>query len=235
MSETYLDKNAAYWQKGYDAPHVENFVFRTYGRILKPEFGLSGERHERVLDFGCGQGANLTFFHARGFDVYGVDISDTDIARCRGTMPEISDHFQIIAPEPQADQVFCGGDFDLVMAVQSLYYLSDKDLDTCLESLYQQMKPGALIFATMMGTRCYYYQHSRPAQDGLREVVFPPEHRLQVSDYFVRFTESPDDLQRIFHRFEKRHIGYYDTWLREDEGSEFHYIYIGQKPLQEPS
>lgn len=232
MSETYLEHNAHYWQKGYDAPNVESFVFRTYGRILKPDFGLSGAAHEKVLDFGCGAGANLAFFKRQGFDVYGVDISATDIARCRQLMPDSAEQFQIIDPQPTLVQDFPGAPYDLVIAIQSLYYLSDRDLDTCLSNLYRQMKPGALIYASMMGTRSYYYQHSKPARDGLRELTFPPEHRLQVSDYYLKFVADEAELQQLFSRFEKVQIGYYDACYREDEGSEFHYTFLGRKPLE---
>ena len=34
---TYLTENYKYWQKGYDAPNVESFIFRFYGFYLKRE------------------------------------------------------------------------------------------------------------------------------------------------------------------------------------------------------
>jgi hypothetical protein len=45
----------------YDSPNVESFIFRFYGRILKYEYGITGEKKEKILDFGCGSGANLNF------------------------------------------------------------------------------------------------------------------------------------------------------------------------------
>lgn len=231
----YLDKNLTYWQKGYEAPHVESFIFRTYGRILKPDFGISGENQEKVLDFGCGEGANLTFFKSKGFQVYGVDISQTDIERCKQKMPDDAENFKVITSKPDIFQKFPGAPYDLVIAIQSLYYLSQTDLDICLENLYLQMKPGAIIYASMMGTRSHYFQHALPTENGLYEVRFPENHRLQVKDYYMQFVESEIQLQTIFKRFKRVHIGYYDACLREDEGSEFHFTFLGQKPeVEEP-
>ena len=235
--KSYLQSNLDYWAKGYAAQNVESQVFRVYGRILKPDFGLSGQKSERVLDFGCGEGATLRFLKQQGFSVFGVDISvdkvlaflqrsEADIARCAASMPDVAPNFQVIEPQPRADDVFFGGNFDLVTAIQALYYYSDEDMETRLQSLHAQMRPGAVIYATMMGTKMWYYQHSTEAGDGLRNVSFETE-RLKVKDYFVNFTRDEEDLKRKFHLFRPVHMGYYDAHYRADEGSDFHYTFVG--------
>ena len=90
------------------------------------------------------------------------------------------------------------------------------------------MKHGSIIYASMMGTKMWYYDHSVEWKDGLRKVDFSTK-RLQVKDYFVNFTKSEDDLLQKFNMFKKIHLGYYDAKYREDEGSDFHYTFIGQK------
>lgn len=225
--EKYLQGNDAYWQQGYEGENVESFVFRVYGRVLKHELGLSGENGERMLDFGCGDGAALSFFSRKGFDVYGVDISHSAIEGCRKRMPHIADHFKVINPKPNPDDRIFHGGYDLVTAIQSLYYYSPEDLEVRLLSLKNQMKPGGIIYATMMGTKCWYYKHSQPCDNGMRVVDFKTS-RLECHDYYVTFTESEEDLIHMFSMFKKLHVGYYDACYREDEGSDFHWIFIGQ-------
>jgi len=229
MTDEYLDKNRKYWDKEYVAGNVESHIFRPYGRIFKYEFGLDGSKNEKLLDFGCGEGAGCSFFSSKGFDVYGVDISECSINRCKGKMPDIADHFMIIDPKPKGDEIFYGGEYDIITAVQSLYYLSETDLEACLKSMYGQMKPGAILYATMMGTDCYYYNYSTEYKDGLRKVEFS-RPRLEVKDYYVNFTCSSDDLINKFKLFKKCHVGYYSAQYREDEGAGFHWIFVGQKP-----
>ena len=225
----YLQSNYSYWQQGYEAENVESFVFRVYGRVFKAQFGIDGSKGEKLLDFGCGSGAALKFFQKKGFDVFGVDISEVDIQRCKDRMPEISDHFAVINPRPKAEDVFFGGGYDVVIAIQSLYYFSDSDLKIRLDSIYNQMKKGGLIYATMMGTGCdWFFENSVKYRDGLRKVDFSTT-RLNVRDYFVNFTENKEDLLNKFKMFRKAHIGYYDSKYREDEGSDFHYTFIGIK------
>ena len=67
--EKYLAGNNEYWQKPYTADNVESFVFRVYGRILKYELGITGEKGEKLLDFGCGEGANLSYFNRLDFKI----------------------------------------------------------------------------------------------------------------------------------------------------------------------
>ena len=214
--DEYLKGKLKYWQKGYEAENVESFVFRPYGRIFKFEFGFDGSRHEKLLDFGCGEGAALKFFKSKGFDAYGVDISKTSIQRCKEKMPDIAEHFQIINPKPKSNQIFFKGNFDIITAVQSLYYLSNKDLENALMSLWNNMKPGAIIYATMMGIKHYTYKYSKKYKDGLRKIDFSLP-RITVKNYFVNFTTSEKDLIKKFHRFRKCHVGYYDDKYREDE------------------
>ena len=225
--EEYLRGNLAYWQRGYDAENVESFVFRVYGRILKTEFGLSGDRHEKLLDFGCGEGAALSFFDRKGFDVYGVDISAVDIEKCKKKMPHIADHFSVINPAPRADDRYYGGGYDLVIAIESLFYLSDSDLEKRLLSLKNQMKPGAVFFATMLGSKTWYYNHSSEYGDGLRKID-TGSGRVPCKDLFIHFTDSEEALLKQFHLFEKKHVGYFDCCYIESEGPEFHWIFIGQ-------
>jgi cyclopropane fatty-acyl-phospholipid synthase-like methyltransferase len=92
--ESYLGDNKEYWEKGYEAPNVDHHTFRFFGRILKPEFGLP-EHNEKLLDFGCGQGAAVNFFHMNGFDAYGVDISEKDISIARSRFSHIKNKFTI--------------------------------------------------------------------------------------------------------------------------------------------
>lgn len=198
---------------------------------MKPQFGITGEKKEKLLDFGCGEGTNLEFFHKKGFDVYGVDISELSIQKCKEKMPEIADHFMVIPSEPKKDDVFFGGDFDVVIGIQSFYYYNDEDMQTRFESIYNMMKDNAIIYATMIGTKCsQYYDNSTECDDGINLVKFN-NTRLDVDEYYVNFTEDENDLINKFKLFKKEHVGFYDSKYREDEGTDFHYIFIGKKEI----
>ena len=233
----YLKANSEYWNQGvYDNPNVESYVFRTYGRVINYEFGLDGSGGENLLDFGCGSGGNAIFFDSKGFNVFGVDQSDVDIERCRTRLPHKADQFLAVAPESRAnDQWFGETKFRLIVSFQTLYYLDDFDLDNRLTSLYNMLEEGGIFIATMMHISSWYYDMSERHKDGLRLVKLKrsqDEGRdgLNVNDHFINFTRDEDDLKDKFKIFDPVHSsGYYDGVYRDDQGSEKHLVYIGQK------
>lgn len=223
----YLAQNQTYYHKefgrGYGHQYPESHVIKIYNRILAPELGISGARSERMLDFGCSTGANATYFASKGFDVYGVDISSIAIDKCRQSLPDIKDHFQVISPSPQEDDSFFNCRFDVIFSNQVLYLLSEDDFHMRLGTLSRHLKPAGVLIATMMGTKHYFHARSTPASDGLRRVALSDEPEDQ---FFLRFTESEDHLREQFALFEPLHVGYYDINLCRDSG--FHYVFIGR-------
>jgi SAM-dependent methyltransferase len=225
MSE-YLERNATYWSNTYDAPNVESFIFRFYGRILKFDYGIDGSNHERILDFGCGQGAALKFFDRLGFNCFGVDIAGNDIAAARQSMPHIADQFGTIEPKPDENNLFFGGDFDVVISIQTLDFLSDSDFAQVIKCLWRNMKPGGKIYASMNGWTMYYRDHGTYVGDGLWHVKFKTS-RVDY-DLFLNFVKNKEDMKNKFSLFKPVYLDYYDSSFRE-EGSEFRYTFFGIK------
>ncbi len=221
--------NKEYWEKGYVAPNVESFVFRFYGRVLKPDFNLGG-RYERLLDFGCGQGATVNFFAQQGFNARGVDISQTDISVARIRYPQLASHFTVCDPDPSNNDFYgFPEDVAVVTAIQSLYYFSDTDFDICMERIYRSMRKGGIFYATMMGIgQKQFYDNSKEYKDGLRRVNFKTD-RYEVKDYFVSFTNDRAHLLDRFSMFKPVHVGFYAQRFREDEEEGFHYTFCGIK------
>ena len=236
MSE-YLNANCEYWSQAvYDTPNTESYVFRIYGRIIKHQFGYEGINREKLLDFGCGAGGNTKFFANKGFDVYGVDQSKIDIERCKERIPEKKNQIKLISPiSKENDDWFNGVKFKIITSWQTLYYLSNSDLEKRLKSLYEMLETGGIFIATMMASSCWYYDMSTPYKDGMRFVKFYREQDigrpgLTFNNHYINFTDNEKDLIKKFNLFKPIHTkGYYDGIYRDDQGSEKHLVFVGQK------
>lgn len=217
-----------YWSKGYEADNVESQVFRVYGRIFK-ELGFDGSKGEKLLDFGCGEGGNLRFYNSKGFNVHGVDISEVDIDKCKAKMPSIADQFKVVDPDPLKTKDYFGGNFDVIVSIQTVHYFTDTILEKLLMSFYNQMNKGAIIYTTMMSDKClWHYNNSVYKGDGLYRVDFKND-RIQVDNYYENFTESKEDLKQKFHMFKPLHTGFYSFQYRDDELDEHFYTFVGKK------
>ncbi|MGQ0559087.1 MAG: class I SAM-dependent methyltransferase [Sphingosinicella sp.] len=222
----YLDTNAEYWDGQYYAPNVESFIFRFYGRILRFDYGIDGSNHEKILDFGCGQGGALHYFDKLGFDCFGVDIARNDIAVARQLMPHRADQLKVVDPTPVPGQTYFDDQMDVVISIQTLDFLSNTDFQTVIRNLYDNMKPGGKIYASMNGWDMYYRQNAKYADDGLWHVKFN-NGRVDY-DLFLNFVKDKDELREKFSLFKPVYIDHYDSSFRE-EGSEFRYTFFGIK------
>ena len=235
----YLAENASYWNQGtYDAPNVESHIFRLPGIHFR-KYGIPCSHETKILDFGCGQGAAVIFFMNKGYDAYGVDLSEKDIIIARNKVLQFKDHFQIIAARPSEHDNLFKLKFDFIMASQSLYYYSETDLQIRLKSLYNMLKPGGYVYFTMLSRKSSYFQYAEKAQDGLYKVdILNKNYKERQKNVFgkgehtihyILFTRDKRELKKRFHLFKPLEICYYDFMNLEEEGSGYHYTFFGRK------
>ena len=225
----YLETNSHYWNDiipEYSAPNVESFIFRFYGRILKFDYGIDGTAGENVLDFGCGQGGALSFFNKLGFNCFGVDIAKNDVAYAKNIMPGVADQLMVIDPKPVPGECYFDEKMDIVISIQTLDFLTNSDFQTVIKNLYDNMKPGAKIFASMNGWDMYYRNHAQYVEDGLWHVEF--DNGRVSYDIYLNFIKDKAEMVEKFNLFKPVYVDYYDSSFRE-EGSEFRYTFFGVK------
>ncbi len=227
--DNYISDNKGYWSQSYSAPNVDRPVFRFFGAILAPDFNIIGRQNEHLLDFGCGQGAAVNYFNSLGFNSFGVDFSPSDIQVAKHRYPHIAHRFLEIDGIPKADDCFFNGEFDVIIANQSLYYFSDTHLELRIRSLYDSLKEGGVFYATMMGIQSEkFFMNSTEKKDGLSKIKIV-NNREKIENYWINFTHDEDHLINKFSLFKPRHVGYYIDNIRPDEGPVHHYTFVGVK------
>src|SRR5579859_6216102 len=102
----------------YAATNVEGVPDDRLNRFAEIVTGGAPTSQFRILDAGCGAGQDSPWFHARGFQVVGVDLSAGMLAEARKRAPEVA--FQQ-ADLRQLD--FSNGSFDGIWSCASLLHL----------------------------------------------------------------------------------------------------------------
>ena len=124
--------------------------------MLDRRFNLKNKKSKiKVLDFGCGEGSNLNFFlKSYKWEPYGVDISEHSLHVARAKMKLYSDNFKLLENNKLLDiKDFPNVKFDLIIAIQSLYYLNKIDLNKTLIAMKKLLKPNGVVFFTMISKK----------------------------------------------------------------------------------
>jgi len=220
---TTTDAYETKYKTGYGHEYPDGHIVRIHRHVLMHELGLRGGR---ILDYGCGTGVYLDYFAKNGFEPHGCDISEEAIAHCKARLPKYAGNIHTIPSVPNLGELFTPG-FDFVFSNQTLYYLNDSDLSKVLKQLFDILRPGGVIYASMMSTNSYYAKHVEGTVDGLSKVVL--RGRLEETTYIGFRTR--EQVQALFtsHGFTKVQLGHYGYMIREDEGAREHHFFVGKK------
>jgi SAM-dependent methyltransferase len=235
MENNYKKINKKFWDKVYYSPNVESFVFRLKPRLL--DLYIKQKKKLKVLDYGCGEGANIQYLIKEfGYDGYGVDIAKQSIKVCHKKMNK--NKFKVIDFEVNQNDNFFKKKFDLIISIQTLYYLNDEDLKNRLVTFNKMLKPGGYVFFTMMSTKSKFYKYfsnKRKRNDGLYKVDvssdknFKKRNKQSIYYNYINFTKNEKDLKNKLRLFKPLNIGYYEQSLISTKEGGHHYTFFGKK------
>jgi len=236
-NDSFLEANRANYVDLYKNDKL--FVRYPMDQVIRfHAYHLQYEMPEgRVLDYGCGSGNNSALFIQKGYDVYGTDVVPESLVQIEanlemyGLSPEHLQKFQIISPEANV-LPFEDSFFDLVVSNQVLYYLATEKRirDRCKE-LARCLRPGGLVYFTMIGARNYYFTHHTTRihnKETCEVVIEDPSHRLHGLKELIYVVRDEEHLKDLFSEFECVDVGYFDMSSFDVKGN-FHWIFVGRK------
>jgi SAM-dependent methyltransferase len=94
----------------------------------------------KVLEIGCGAGANIPFFLAQRFKYYGIDGSQTIVNKLKRRFPRIKGN---LISGDFTRQIPFDEEFDLVVDRSSLTHDTTEGIKHCLDLVHEKMKDNA--------------------------------------------------------------------------------------------
>jgi ubiquinone/menaquinone biosynthesis C-methylase UbiE len=191
------------WARFYDDPkprtlNAQNLVSRM--RFALEMFSASVPVGTKVLDVGCGAGQVVGELMRRGYEAWGVDISEAMVDYARGHYHP--DRFRVADIEhlPFPDAMF-----DAVMCLGVLEYLNQDE--AALREMWRVLKPGGHAVITTPSMTCPFH-HLDQAYEKLRPVARPLARWVR---YRLRGRPLPaaQGIPTVIHR---RY--YRPSWLR---------------------
>lgn len=99
-------------------------------------------RDFRVIELGCGMGANIPLFVSLGVDYHGIDASLTAIARLRETYPTYAKN--LVAGDFTRTWPFAGA-FDLVIDRAAVTHNDMRGVSAAFMQVASRLKPGGML------------------------------------------------------------------------------------------
>ena len=157
-------------------------------------FPIGGGVKPKVLEFACGTGANLRFFDSIGFEVYGIDSSESAIDRCiqRGYEEKNFSAVNILNDCGITD-LWPDIEFDLIICLSSLALFDDNDIRCLSRKFYEVLKPGGVLY-----TNFYTTVREWPVKK-MENGLYVAQNTGSVDELtYMNLVETKDDIRKYY-------------------------------------
>jgi SAM-dependent methyltransferase len=181
---------------------ARHFWFRGFRAFVTPllHAAAAGRSDLRILDCGCGTGANLALLDGVG-RAYGFDLADVGLRIGREAGRTRLARASVTAvPFPSAS-------FDIVTSFDVLYSLEDADEHAAIVEMYRLLKPGGFALVNVAAMRILRGDHSvlsreirRYSRDDLRRRLEGAGFSIERLTYTNALLFAPMALARLVQR-----------------------------------
>ena len=159
---------------------ARHFWFRGFRAFVTPllHYAGAGRPHARLLDCGCGTGANLQLLDTFG-RAYGFDLTDTGLRLGREAgRTRLARASVTAAPFPSAS-------FDIVTSFDVLYSLGEADEKTAIAEMFRLLKPGGFAIVNVAAMDILRGDHSVLSREVRRYSRADLRARLEAAGFRI--------------------------------------------------
>ena len=143
----------------------------------------------RILDAGCGTGSLLVKLALRGYEVYGMDISEDSVRRTEECLRSLMPEAESVVKQGSAEQIdYPDGGFDAVIATEILEHVEKDHL--AVREFYRLLKPGGVCIITVPANPALWDISDEMAEHKTR---YSKEALLQL------FNNSSFKIEKLFY------------------------------------
>lgn len=155
------------WEEQYLTPEMDRFYDRAFDEIARR---INAPAGAKMLDAGCGYGFHAVRLSRRGFDVTGIDFSESALSQARAYIERegLSDKIDL-SQANLLELPFEDGQWDNVHCWGVLMHIPD--LDRALSELARVTKPGGRLVIMENNMRSLHVQVWEPVLRGIKTLL----------------------------------------------------------------
>ncbi|MDP3645902.1 MAG: class I SAM-dependent methyltransferase [bacterium] len=142
-------------QRRYPNESLIQFLAAHYFQLSRAH-----RRNTKILEIGCGSGANLWMLAREGFDAYGVDAAPTAVRLCKQMLRswKVSAH---VSKTDMRALPFPGSSFDAIVDVVSMQHTTLAEHASMYHVLFSILKSKGCFFSYHLGSKSSSFHEAR--------------------------------------------------------------------------
>jgi ubiquinone/menaquinone biosynthesis C-methylase UbiE len=125
----------------YPNEELVRFIGRNLFRLSNAE-----RKSVKILEVGCGQGANVWFLAKEGFTIHGIDVSSSAITKAEKFLAETHGVKAFLEVADLRDLPYESEYFDVVIDNVTIQHVTYSDHKKAYKEIYRILKPGSLFW-----------------------------------------------------------------------------------------
>lgn len=208
----YID----HWDEKFQAGQWGRYPPEELVRFMGRHFKKCERSMIKVLEIGCGPGANIWFLHREGYHTFGIDGSSTAIEQTRGRIEKENSDLNKTSVDLRVGNFsqlpWPNETFDVVVDVFSIYSNPPEIIDLTLKEVRRVLKSGGCLFFKVWGTECTGFGEGKEISPlTYSDIPSGPCANMGVSHFF-----NPEEITRRYSEFSEVTL---DRILRTDKYS----------------
>jgi len=199
-------------------------LIRFIASLYKP-LGSEERKRIKVLEVGCGPGAQVWYLAREGFCAYGVDGSETAIQMCKqrlkdeGLSAEVTVGDIVKLPYPEEF-------FDAVIDVAATQHNTPENIAIIFSEIHRVLKTNGSFFSLMRSTRDYLFGHGREiAENTFTDIPIGDAKGIGVIHFFT----IPEIKNLLKGEFKEFTLEYTERTIESMSYAIAHYIVTARK------
>ena len=189
-------------QRKYPNEHLIAFIARNF-------YKAPDRKEVKILELGCGSGAQLWYIAREGFDVYGTDYSPTGLAICKETLTKWGTSATLA--ESDMTKIPFGIEFDAIVDVVSMQHLDITDHEKSYKAAFDALKPGGMFFSYHLGDNSIIFRHGGGKRIGLHTIDNVNDVSKPLSQNGLMTFLSPIDAEKML-----QHVGFEHIFIEKN-------------------